>query len=138
MTIHDFVKSKFCQLSFVGVSASLVFLGSTDVAHAVTFSTDNGYALNTNNQFSKFDSYPRMSQYPHSTNDPDQQFDEIAGRRGGTLLRNRSTGMCINIHYGIGELFNTFPCNADDPDQNIRQIDGGGGAVLLQPGFLTN
>ena len=112
-----------------------LFLSAISVvgeAQATTYSTVDRYGLNTNNQFAKLDSYPRMSQFQHSLNDPDQQFDASSGNRGGKLLRNRSTGKCINIHYGTGQAFNTFPCDPNDPDQNIRELDAGGGAVLLQ------
>ncbi|WP_392534715.1 hypothetical protein [Nostoc sp. C117] len=115
---------------FLGVGLSIVCISPK--ANATTYSTIDGYALNTNNQFRRFDSYPRMSQFQLNINDPDQQFDELSGSQGGKLLRNRSTGMCINIHYSLGQEFNTFPCNPNDPDQNIREIDGGGGTVILQ------
>ncbi|WP_375494388.1 RICIN domain-containing protein [uncultured Nostoc sp.] len=100
---------------------------------AETFTVDGNMALNTNNNFGRIDGQPRMSIYTRNDSDPDQQFDRINGNRGGTLLKHRSTGNCLNAHYvSDGGLVNVWPCNANDVDQNFVLSDAGNGYVQIK------
>lgn len=97
---------------------------------AETFSVDSntgGMALNTNNQFRKIDGQPRIAVWQRNDGDQDQQFDRLNGNRGGTLLKQRSTGKCLNAHYLFnGAELNVWNCDANDPDQNFTIADLGG------------
>ena len=99
-------------------AVSSVVIGTSAVQAVETFSVDN-VALNTNWNFRRIDGNPRMSIYQRNDNDADQQFDRLPGNRGGTLLKHRSTGRCLNAHYlSNGSEINVWPCDANDPDQN--------------------
>jgi len=81
----------------------------------------NNKALNTNDNLRKIDGNPRISIWDFNPNDNSRQFDRIASSRGGTLLKHRSTGNCLNSHYlPNGGLVNTWTCSAADPDQRFR------------------
>jgi len=98
-----------------------------------TFQVNGGYALNTNNSFRLIDGNPRMSLYQHNINDPDQQFDRLPGNLGGTLLRHRSTGKCLNAHYLSNNAeINVWPCKASDPDQNWNLLSLPSGEFLIR------
>ncbi|MEH2030432.1 MAG: RICIN domain-containing protein [Nostoc sp.] len=100
---------------------------------AETFTVDGNMALNTNNNFGRIDGQPRMSIYTRNDSDPDQQFDRINGNRGGTLLKHRSTGNCLNAHYvSDASSVNIWPCNANDVDQNFVLSDVGNGYVQIK------
>ena len=116
----------------IGLTGSALLLSSP--VSAETFSIDgSNKALNTNNNFSKIDGNPRLSIWDSNPNDADQQFDRIAGTRGGTLLKQRSTGKCINVHYLYnGGLVNVWTCNPADPDQNLNITSVGGGYSQIQ------
>lgn len=105
----------------------------TEGAWAENFVVDGNKALNTNNTFRRVDNFPRMSIWDFNPNDADQQFDRIQGSRGGTLLRHRSTGNCLNAHYlSNGGEVNTWSCNAGDPDQNFTITSLGNGYSRIQ------
>jgi murein DD-endopeptidase MepM/ murein hydrolase activator NlpD len=109
------------KLAFFGIVSAAVSMGFTaSPAHAnVMFSID-GISLNTNNNFRKIDGHPRMSIYRSNDKDPDQQFEIIGGNHGGVLLKNRTTGKCLNAHYlSAGSEINVWPCNPSDVDQNF-------------------
>lgn len=90
-------------------------------------------ALNTNNNFSKIDGNPRMSIWDYNPNDADQQFDRIQGSLGGTLLKHRSTGKCLNAYYvSNGGVVTTWPCDTRDPAQNFNITDAGGGSLQIR------
>ncbi|MDY7012288.1 MAG: CHAP domain-containing protein [Cyanobacteriota bacterium] len=114
-------------------AASFLVIGASATARAAElFSIDN-IALNTNWYFRRFDGNPRMSIYTKNLNDPDQQFDRLSGNRGGILLKQRSTGRCLNAHYlWNGAEINVWPCNANDPDQNWNLIPVSGGRMLIR------
>ncbi|MEQ8754251.1 MAG: ricin-type beta-trefoil lectin domain protein [Coleofasciculus sp. G1-WW12-02] len=90
------------------------------------------YALNTNNYFYRIDGYPIMSSWRRNDRDPDQHFERLRGN-WGTLLKNKSTGKCLNAHYLYnGARVNVWPCNPSDPDQNWALNDLGGGYLQIK------
>lgn len=119
-----------------GFAATVAIVGvsiGNSAALAENFVVDGNKALNTNNNFGKVDGQPRMSIFDFNSNDPDQQFDRIQGSRGGTLLKHRSTGKCLNAHYLTnGGLVNVWSCNAADPDQNFNITSPGSGYSQIQ------
>ena len=120
--------NRILQIGAMAITAAGSLLIISSSASAENFVLDGNKALNTNNNFSKIDGNPRLSIWDFSPNDNDQQFDRIGGSRGGTLLKHRSTGKCLNAHYlSNGGLVNTWACNAADPDQNFTITDLGGG-----------
>jgi len=122
------------KLGFTLVTAAVSSLViGTSVAQAVeTFSVDN-VALNTNWNFRRIDGNPRMSIWSRNDNDPDQQFDRLPGNRGGILLKQRSTGRCLNAHYlSNGSEINVWSCDANDPDQNWNLVDVGSSRFLIK------
>ncbi|MBH8571762.1 ricin-type beta-trefoil lectin domain protein [Nostocaceae cyanobacterium CENA369] len=123
---------KYVALATASLSLALS-IGSAFAQAAETFFVQEGVALNTNNNFSRIDGNPRMSIYRRNDNDPDQQFDRLSGNRGGTLLKHRSTGKCLNAHYlSNGSQINVWPCDANDPDQNWNLVDVGSGYSLIK------
>lgn len=114
--------------------ASVSLVATAQAAQALeTFQVSGGYALNTNNSFRLIDGNPRMSLYQHNLKDPDQQFDRLSGNLGGTLLRNSSTGKCLNAHYLSNNAeINVWPCNASDPDQNWNLLSLPSGEFLIR------
>ncbi len=103
------------------------------VQAAETFSVNGNKALNTNYGFRRFDGEPRMSIFQRNDNDPDQQFDRLNGNLGGTLLKHRTTGKCLNAHYlSNGAEINVWGCNGSDPDQNWDMLHQGNGVNLIQ------
>ena len=127
------MKYKSWDFIFAILILSIASTSFASSSNAESFVVDGNKALNTNNNFVKLDGNPRMSIWNFNPNDNDQQFDRIQGSRGGTLLKHRSTGKCLNVHYlSNGGLVNTWPCNAGDPDQNFNIIGLGGGYVQIQ------
>lgn len=115
------------------VTIASITMATAQAAQALETFQIGGFALNTNNNFVKFDTQPIMSSWTHNINDADQQFDILQGARGGKLLRHRSTGKCLNAHYmWNGARMNVWTCNASDPDQNWNLIGVGNGEYLLQ------
>jgi len=116
------------------VIASLFLAVTTQAVQArETFQVNGGYALNTNKDFRLIDGNPRMSLYQHNINDPDQQFDRLSGNLGGTLLRHRSTGKCLNAHApSPNKEINVWNCNASDPDQNWNLVNLPSGEFLIR------
>lgn len=130
------VKYSLSALAASAVSIIAVSSGTPVDAQATyeTFST-GGVSLNTNNNFRRFDGQPRVSIYRSSATDPDQQFERLTGNRGGVLLRNRSTGKCLNAHYlANGSEINTWPCDGNDVDQNWNLVNVGGSFLLQRSG----
>lgn len=120
-------KSLFSIIQIIG--ALSIASGMIGSAMAETLST-GGVALNTNNNFVKLDGNPIIVGYPLSNSDPDQQWDRQSGNYG-TLLRNRTTGKCLNARYlSNGGRVNQWPCNPSDIDQNF--IITGSGVVSLK------
>ena len=116
------------KIGAMATSAACSLLIIASSTSAENFILDGNKALNTNNSFSKIDNNLRMSIWNFNPNDNDQQFDRIGGSRGGTLLKHRSTGKCLNAHYlSNGGLVNTWACNAADPDQNFTITSLGNG-----------
>ena len=117
----------------LGTSAVLsLVIGTSAVQASETFSVDN-VALNTNWNFKRIDVNPRMSIYQRDDNDPDQQFDRLQGNLGGILLKQRSTGRCLNAHYpSEGAEINVWPCDANDPDQNWNLVGVSDGRILIK------
>ena len=120
--------NRYFKIGAMATSAACSLLIISSSASAENFVLDGNKALNTNNNFSKIDNNPRMSIWNFTPNDNDQQFDRMGGSRGGTLLKHRSTGKCLNAHYlSNGGLVNTWACNASDPDQNFTITSLGNG-----------
>jgi Ricin-type beta-trefoil lectin domain len=125
------------------ILASLVFCLSTfsiggifaSSASAETFTLSGNKSLNTNGGFRLIDGNPRLSLWDANAGDSDQQFTRLSGNRGGTLLRNQTTGKCINAHYMYNDgQINVWPCNANDIDQNWDIVDVGNAVVLRRTG----
>jgi surface antigen len=90
------------------------------------------YALNTNNYFYRIDGNPIMSSWRRNDRDPDQHIKQLPGN-WGTLLKNKSTGKCLNAHYLYnGARVNVWPCRGSDPDQNWTLTDLGGGYLQIK------
>jgi hypothetical protein len=119
-------------VAFSIIFAPLAVAAVASSALAESFSID-GKALNTNNQFRRIDGQPRMSIYKYNADDLDQKFERLRGTRGGTLLKHRSTGKCLNAHYlrGGAEI-NVWNCDVNDPDQNFNLIHLGNQVHLIQ------
>jgi murein DD-endopeptidase MepM/ murein hydrolase activator NlpD len=121
-------KNKFLP---VGIALSIV--GTAGSAQAVETFYIDGFALNTNNQFTRIDNNPIMSSWGRNDGDIDQQFDRLQGNKGGILLKHRSTGSCVNSYrHFAGAQFNVWPCNPNDGDQNWKLIDQGSGYFVIQ------
>ena len=88
----------------------------------------DGFALNTNKYFQKFDTMPVMSSWTKNYSDPDQQFERLKGN-WGEMLKHKSTGGCLNARYlSNNSQMNVWsPCNAGDSDQNWIFPDLGNG-----------
>ena len=117
----------------LGTATFLSLVTGTSMAQAAeTFSVDN-VALNTNWNFPRIDGNPRMSIWSRNDNDPDQQFDQLSGNRGGILLKQRSTGRCLNAHYlSNGSEINVWSCDANDPDQNWNLVGVSDNRTLIK------
>ncbi len=109
-------------------------------ASAETFVINNSNkALNTNRNFRLIDGHPRMSIWTHNFNDADQHFDRLQGARGGQLLRQRSTGKCLNAYRRWnGAEVNVYPCNANDLDQNFNVENLSNGDVQIRLSEIRN
>lgn len=119
-------------LALTTAAVSSLFIGTSAAQAVETFSIDN-IALNTNSSFRLINGHPRMSIFKRNDNDPDQQFDRMPGNRGGTLLKHRSTGKCLNAHYvSSGAEINVWPCDANDPDQNWNLDSVSDGRILIK------
>jgi uncharacterized protein YdgA (DUF945 family) len=97
-SINRVIKNTLSISATVLTSIMLCGLASNQ-AKAENFTLSGGVSLNTNNSFAAVDGSPRLSLYAQNNSDPDQIFERIEGRQGGTLLKNRTTGKCINAHY---------------------------------------
>ena len=128
MSIKNYRKSTLNTIIGLFSFAACMGISNSQAQASETFYVREGMALNTNMTFRLFDTKPRMSIYQRNDSDRDQQFERFPGNRGGILLRNRSTGMCLNAHHLYeGAEMNTWPCNANDPDQNWNLVDLGDG-----------
>ncbi|MFB8788414.1 MAG: ricin-type beta-trefoil lectin domain protein [Potamolinea sp.] len=113
-------------------AVSSLVIGTSAAQAVETFSIDN-IALNTNSSFRLINGHPRMSIFKRNDSDPDQQFDRMSGNRGGTLLKHRSTGKCLNAHYvSSGAEINVWPCDPNDPDQNWNLDSVSDGRILIK------
>jgi murein DD-endopeptidase MepM/ murein hydrolase activator NlpD len=133
MAIQTKLTSRF--VTVISLFAVLLPLNALadKVQAAETFSVNGNKALNTNYGFRRFDGEPRMSIFQRNDNDPDQQFDRLSGNLGGTLLKHRTTGKCLNAHYlSNGAEINVWGCNGSDPDQNWNMLHQGNGVNLIQ------
>jgi len=133
MSIKNYRKSTLNTIIGLFSFAACMGISNSQAQASETFYVREGMALNTNMTFRLFDTKPRMSIYQRNDSDRDQQFERFPGNRGGILLRNRSTGMCLNAHHLYeGAEMNTWPCNANDPDQNWNLVDVGDGWNLIK------
>lgn len=119
--------------TFVLVSAAFPLCIFSSKALAETFTVHGSVSLNTNYKFRQIDGQPRMSIYQTNPNDKEQQFDRIEGNLGGTLLKHRFTGKCLNAYrkYNGAEI-NVWPCDPNDGDQNFVISDIGNGEIELK------
>jgi hypothetical protein len=109
------------------------FAGLITSAHAENFTLSGGVSLNTNNAFAAVDGSPRLSLWAQNNNDNDQIFDRISGNKGGTLLKNRTTGKCINAHYAYNNgKVNVWSCDSNDIEQNFDILDFGNNVTVLR------
>jgi hypothetical protein len=117
--------------TFIGTLATIAGLISS--AHAENFTLSGGVSLNTKNSFATVDGSPRLSLWAQNNNDNNQIFDRITGNKGGTLLKNRTTGKCINAHYAYnyGKV-NVWNCDANDIEQNFDILDFGNSVTVLR------
>lgn len=112
-------------------------------ASAETFVISNSIgnsnkALNTNGNFRLIDGHPRMAIWTHNINDADQNFDRLQGARG-QLLRQRSTGKCLNAYRRWnGAEVNVYPCNTNDLDQNFNVENLSNGDVQIRLTEIRN
>ncbi len=128
MSIKNYRKNTLNSIIGLFSFAACMGISNSKAQAFETFYVKEGMALNTNMTFTLFDTKPRMSIYQRNDSDRDQQFERFPGNRGGILLRNRSTGMCLNAHHLYeGAQMNTWPCDANDPDQNWNLVDVGDG-----------
>jgi len=133
MSIKNYRKSTLNTIIGLFSFAACMGISNSKAQAFETFYVREGMALNTNMTFTPFDTKPRMSIYQRNDSGRDQQFERFPGNRGGILLRNRSTGMCLNAHHLYeGAQMNTWPCNANDPDQNWNLVDVGDGWNLIK------
>ena len=133
MSIKNYRKSTLNTIIGLFSFAACMGISNSQAQASETFYVREGMALNTNMTFRLFDTKPRMSIYQRNDSDRDQQFERFPGNRGGILLRNRSTGMCLNAHHLYeGAEMNTWPCDANDPDQNWNLVDVGDGWNLIK------
>jgi hypothetical protein len=133
MSIKNYRKSTLNTIIGLFSFAACMGISNSKAQAFETFYVREGMALNTNMTFRLFDTKPRVSIYQRNDSDRDQQFERFPGNRGGILLRNRSTGMCLNAHHLYeGAEMNTWPCNANDPDQNWNLVDVGDGWNLIK------
>jgi hypothetical protein len=133
MSIKNYRKSTLNTIIGLFSFAACMGISNSKAQAFETFYVREGMALNTNMTFRLFDTKPRVSIYQRNDSDRDQQFERFPGNRGGILLRNRSTGMCLNAHHLYeGAEMNTWPCDANDPDQNWNLVDVGDGWNLIK------
>ncbi|MBD2329174.1 ricin-type beta-trefoil lectin domain protein [Alkalinema sp. FACHB-956] len=126
------LKSRTKTFAFAIIPALLSATAVAGQAQAETLSI-GGKALNTNRAFSRIDGQPRVTIWDRVSGDPDQDFQRLQGNRGGVLLKNRTTGNCINAYRKFnGAEFNTWPCNPNDPDQNWQINSLGSNLVQLK------
>ena len=132
------IQTKLAPKALAILGALAISLPLTAVAGkaqaAETFSVSGNKALNTNYGFRKIDGEPRMSIFQRNDSDPDQQFDRVSGSLGGgTWLKQRTTGKCLNAHYLYnGAEINVWGCNGSDPDQAWDMLPQGNGINLIR------
>jgi hypothetical protein len=126
---------KFHAMFRISVALSALValtVGAKATIAAEVFALDDGLALNTNNNYVKIDGFPKISLWPKSLNDNDQQFDRIGASRG-QLFKQKSTGLCLNAarKYSLGQV-NTWPCNPNDQDQQFEVVYAGQAFNLIR------
>jgi hypothetical protein len=131
-SIKRVIKTTLSISATVLTSIMLCGLSSTQ-AKAENFTLSGGMSLNTNNAFAPVDGSPRLSLYAQNNSDPDQIFERITGNKGGTLLKNKTTGKCINAHYPTNNgKVNVCTCDSNDIDQNFDLLDQGNNIFVLR------
>jgi hypothetical protein len=131
-SIKRVIKTTLSISATVLTSIMLCGLSSTQ-AKAENFTLSGGMSLNTNNAFAPVDGSPRLSLYAQNNSDPDQIFERITGNKGGTLLKNKTTGKCINAHYPTNNgKVNVWTCDSNDIDQNFDLLDQGNNIFVLR------
>jgi murein DD-endopeptidase MepM/ murein hydrolase activator NlpD len=127
------MKRKFCVFvlgtAIATLSGTAIFSESSS---AETFSV-GGYALNTNNNIRKYDTRPEVLTWERRDSDPDQNFARISLGGNLYLLKNNTTGGCLNAHYhSVGARTNTWsPCNNNDADMKWRLNVQSDGSLLM-------
>lgn len=130
-TMH-LLRPALVAASFLTITIS-INLEKAQAQSYETFSVNGGMALNTNNNFRLIDGQPRMSIWQHNVSDVDQQFQRLAQPDGSFLLRQRSTGKCLNAYrLWNGAEVNVWPCSTSDPDQRFRLNNLGSGVWQIQ------
>jgi hypothetical protein len=132
-------RSKFLSITAACISFAAISAATATAAKADVLYVNGNMALNTNNAFSKIDGQPRMSLWPRNDNDSDQQFSIERANQGGGLLRQKSTGKCLNVHNpNNGGAVNVWPCDPNDVDQNFNIVPLDNGAAYLVKRAGTN
>ena len=132
-TFTKFIRTSPNRLAVALVLALAAVLQTPGSAFAARYILHHaGFALNTNNNFSRIDGEPRMSIYRTNYNDPDQQFEFIPV--GSTvMLKHRSTGKCLNAYRPRnGGTVNVWNCNPNDPEQLWDLLHKSGTIYLIR------
>jgi cold shock CspA family protein len=118
-------------LKFTCLSLGFAIISNSPVS-AETFSVDN-FALNTNNNIRKYYARPEVLSWQRNDNDPDQNFTRTPLGGNVFLLKNNTTGGCLNApSHAVGAKTNTWsPCNSADPDMKWRLNPQSDGSLLI-------
>ena len=132
-TFTKFIRTSPNRLAVALVLALAAVLQTPGSAFAARYILHHaGFALNTNNNFSRIDGEPRMSIYRTNYNDPDQQFEFIPVG-SAVMLKHRSTGKCLNAYRPRnGGTVNVWACNPNDPEQLWDLLHKSGTIYLIR------
>jgi Ricin-type beta-trefoil lectin domain len=89
-----------------------------------TLQVNGGMALNVYPSDRQINGNPRVSLFPHSITDQDQQFTRFTNPDGSLRFQNRSTNKCLNAHtLSNGGELNVWPCDPNDADQKFDLVN---------------
>lgn len=124
--------SKFKPLILFAIALSLSIFSYKALGEI--FTVHGKASLNTKEKIEVIENRSWMSIDSSNKNNPDEQLEYVNDNGSGSLLRNSSTGNCLNDYSLVNAVeSNILPCNPNNSDGNLLMSDVGNSDVEIKP-----